>query len=110
MRLQYPRRTRLRVVEQSIRRLRVRPIAAGFVDRRGWRLGQLFRSLEQATIQAFVAQVSAGKLLLHPLDRLCAGLYDSLYVGILASPRLSQAVRHVSPHVATQARLRNANV
>ena len=110
MRLENPRRARLRIVEQSIRRLRARPIAARLVDRRGRRLGQLFRGLQQATVQTFVAQVSAGKLLRHPLDRLRAGVHDSLHLRILASPRLSQAVRHLSPHVATKARLRNANV
>jgi hypothetical protein len=110
MRLENPRRTRLRVVEQPIRRLRARPIAARLVDRRGRRLGQLFRGFEQATVQAFVAQVSAGKLLRHPLDRLCAGLDDSLHLRILASPRLSQTVRHLAPHAATKARLRNATV
>src|SRR5665213_1180608 len=70
MRLQYTRRTRLGIVEQPIRRLRTRPRPARLVDGRGRRLGQLFGSLQQTTVQTFVAQISAGKLLRHPLDRL----------------------------------------
>ena len=78
VRLEDPRCARLRVVEQPIRRLRARPIAARLIDRRGRRFGQLFRGFQQATVQTFVAQISAGKLLRYPLDRLCAGVHDSL--------------------------------
>src|SRR6266404_2232674 len=79
--------------------LRTRPIATGFVDRRSRRLGQMFRGLEQATVQTFVAQIGAGKLL--RLDRLCADLNDSLHVGVLASRRRSQSARHCSSPIAT---------
>src|ERR1039458_302860 len=60
MRLEDPRRARLGVVEQPIRRLRARPIAARFIDRRGRRLGQLFGGFQQATVQTFVSQVGAA--------------------------------------------------
>ena len=108
MRLENARRARLRVVKKPIRRLRARPAAARFVDRRGRRSGQLFRGFEQATVQAFVAQIGVGKLPSHPLDRLCAGLHDSLHLSIFASRRLSQSVRHCSSPIATLARLPNA--
>jgi hypothetical protein len=83
MRLQDPRRTHLRVVEQPIRRLRARPSAARLVDRRSRRLGQVLRGCQQATVQTFIAQISAGKLPRHPLGRLCASVHDSFDVDIL---------------------------
>jgi len=86
-------RARLAVVKQTIRRLRARPISTGFINRRARRARQLFGSLDQATIQAFVRQVGTDELRAYPLHRRRAGLDDSLNLGILAS-RARQADRH----------------
>jgi hypothetical protein len=110
MRLENPRRARLRVVEQSVGRLCARPIAARLVDRRARGLSQLLRSFEQATVQAFVAQIGVGKLLPHPLDRLGADLHHSLHVRIFAARRLSQSVCYRSSPIDNGIRLPNAAV
>jgi hypothetical protein len=84
-------RARLAIVKQTIRRLRARPIPTGFVDRRGRGLRQPFRSIDQATIQAFVRKVDPGKFFTHPFQRSGAGLDNSLQFGIFALRSLRHA-------------------
>lgn len=62
----------------------------------------VFCGLQQATIQTFVMQVGAGKLLRHPLDRPCASIHDHFDVRILAALGFSQTARLVSSLCATR--------
>jgi hypothetical protein len=97
-------RTGLAVVKQAICRLRTRPIATRFVDRRAGRLRQLFRSLDQTTIQTLVGQIHAAEFLLHPADLLRARLENALHVRICDSRSPRHATQHLASHGATRTR------
>jgi hypothetical protein len=97
VRLENRRRTGLRIVKQPIRRLRARPIATRFVNRRGGRFSQLFCRFAQATIQTFVGQIGTDELPRHPFHRLGASFDDSVHLGVFISRRFVQVARYSSP-------------
>ncbi len=104
MRRENGRRPRLRIIKQTIRRLRARPITTRLVDRRHGRLGQRFGDFDQATIQTLVGQIDATKLLRHPLHRLRADLDDRLHLGIFTSRSSHRAPQPPTSHSATSKR------
>jgi hypothetical protein len=101
--------TGLGIVEQTVRGLRARPTTTCLVDGRYRRLRQLLRSLDQPTVQAFVAQIGAGKFLQHPLDILRPCINDALHVTVFQSRCFRHAARLPASPVATEATLANTS-